>query len=498
MELLFSKNLWEERGLEVVFYPVLMDQSHIERLLDSLSLPNVPALLKRMKKESFTGKKGQIFVWAHQGVAIVLIGSGEKNKYNLEDVRQMAGQAISFLKTYSVGTIAIDAGAWLRGNVDPAQYAQAISEGLALASYTFEKYKKPVKDKIKVDIDKVFVQIDGAKRRAFQRGWETGRIMAEATMLSRDLVNEPAISMTPSFLADCAKDIAKSSKNIRVKILDKDRAAKMGMNAFLGVAAGSDEEPKFIHLTYSPSGRPKDRVAIVGKGITFDSGGLNIKPGDSMQQMKIDMGGAATVLGVFSALGQLRPKVEVHGIIAACENMPSGKALRPGDIVKNMQGKSIEIGNTDAEGRVTLADSLAYAQKQGVSTVVDLATLTGAVMVGLGPDYAGFFCKDNNLIKGIFSSAHLTGEKIWQLPLPDEYKKLNDSKVADICNIPSTRYGGAITAALFLQEFINEGIAWAHLDIAGPAFAEKDLNSYTPTGGVGFGVRTLLEWLQNI
>jgi len=498
MELIFAKNIWEEKGIEVVFYPVLQDVQNIERLLNTLSLPNTPAILKRMKKESFSGKVSQSFVFSHQGMAVVLIGTGQKNKYSLEDIRMTAGLAVKFLQGYQAGQIGIDAGAWLRGSVDAALYSQAMAEGLSLAAYTFEKYKKPSKDKIKVDIKKVFVQIDGAKRRAFQTGWQTGLVMSEATNISRDLVNEPAITMTPDYLADMARDIAKKNKNIRVKILDRERAAKMGMHAFLGVAEGSDKEPRFIHLVYKPSTRPRDRVAIVGKGITFDSGGLNIKPGDSMQQMKIDMGGAATVLGVFSALGELKPKVEVHGVIAACENMPSGKALRPGDIVKNMQGKSIEIGNTDAEGRVTLADSLAYAQKQGVSTIVDLATLTGAVMVALGPDYAGFFCKDNNLIKGIFSASHISGEKIWQLPLPDEYKKLNDSKVADICNIPNTRYGGAITAALFLQEFITEKVAWAHLDIAGPAYAEKEVNSYTPVGGVGFGVRTLLEWIKNI
>jgi len=254
--------------------------------------------------------------------------------------------------------------------------------------------------------------------------------------------------------------------------------------------------PKFIHLIYKPTGRTKDKIAIVGKGVTFDSGGLNIKTGDSMEQMKIDMGGAATVVGLFSVLAQLKPKVEVHGVIAACENMPSGAAIKPGDIVKNMQGKSIEIGNTDAEGRVTMADSLAYAQKQGISKVVDLATLTGAVMAALGTDYAGLFANDEKLAKGLLKAGDVSGENLWLLPLPLEYKKLNQSKVADIKNIPSTRYGGAITAALFLQEFIEEDVKWAHLDIAAPVYAEKPMNSYTPVGGVGFGVRTLFEWLN--
>jgi len=207
------------------------------------------------------------------------------------------------------------------------------------------------------------------------------------------------------------------------------------------------------------------------------------------------MAGAAAVLGVFSALSQLDCKLEVQGFIAACENMPSGSSIRPGDVVRTISGRTIEIANTDAEGRVTLADAFGYAQRQGLKTIVDLATLTGAVMIALGENYTGLFANDDKLARALEVSAELAGEKMWRLPLPEEYKKLNDSKIADIRNIPSTRYGGAITAALFLQEFIDKGVDWAHLDIAGPAYADKPLNNYTPLGGVGYGVRTILNWL---
>ena len=301
--------------------------------------------------------------------------------------------------------------------------------------------------------------------------------------------------MTPSLLSKEAELIAKENSNISVKILEKAEIKKLGMNAFLGVDQGSDQPPKFIHLIYKPKGKAKDKVGVVGMGITFDSGGLNIKIGDSMSDMKIDMGGAATVIGLFSVLGKVQPKVEVHGIIAACENMPSGKALKPGDVINNMQGKSIEIGNTDAEGRVTLADSLAYTQKQGINTIIDLATLTGAEMIALGTHYAALYSNSKKLNTEILKAVDVSGEKIWPMPLPEEYIELNKSNIADIKNIASTRYGGSITAALFLQFFIEENVNWAHLDIAAPAYAEKPLNSYTPIGGVGFGVRTLLEWL---
>jgi leucyl aminopeptidase len=497
MELQFCNKNVDEQGIDILFHPVLQDEKQITKIIEDLDYEDEQSILNRIAKEKFLGKKGQLFIISSDDLTVALLGTGQKNKLSTENWRQTAGFLVSYLKSFQATKIGLVAKSWLKGNNDVQALGQALAEGLNLASYKFDKYLQVSKDEIQVQLKEVLVEIESNKRNKFKKGWEAGSLFAAGTNCARDLVNEPAGHMTPTFLAKQAESIAKNNKNISVKILDKAQVKKMGMNAFLGVDQGSDQPLKFIHLIYKPQRGSKEKIALVGKGITFDSGGLNIKPGDSMEQMKVDMSGAATVLGVFSVLGELKPKAEVHGIVAACENMPSGGALKPGDIVRNMQGKSIEIGNTDAEGRVTLADSLAYAQKQGASTVVDLATLTGACMIALGTHYAALYANDNKLSKDLLKSANQTGEKIWSMPLPPEYRELNKSQNADVRNIPKTRYGGSITAALFLQEFIERDIVWAHLDIAGPAYAESPLASYVPIGGVGFGVRTLLDWLMS-
>ncbi|RJQ33629.1 leucyl aminopeptidase [Candidatus Parcubacteria bacterium] len=498
MELIL-KNIGEELDeSQVLFCPVLEGKEATLAMIKSLLYEDEKLIFAQAARENFLAKKGQSLVITDDTQTVILLGTGIKKKLSVEDWRQLAGQMIAHLRKIKAKKISLHASHWLKGNKDVSLLGQAIAEGLDLANYSFDKYKKADKNKINPNIEELIVYLEDKHKNDFSHGFEYGSYLAWGTTKARDLVNEPANHMTPSFLAEQAQEIAALNKNITVKILDKEQIAKLKMNAFLAVDKGSIEDPKFIHLKYKPNVKAKDKIALVGKGITFDSGGLSIKPGEAMEQMKIDMAGAATVIGLFSVIAQVAPKVEVHGIIAACENMPSGSAIKPGDIVTNMQGKSIEIANTDAEGRVTLADSLAYAQKQGIKQVVDLATLTGAVMVALGPDYAGLFANDAKLANDILTFADRAGEKMWQLPLPKEYKKLNQSKVADIRNIPSTRYGGAITAALFLEEFINKDTKWAHLDIAAPAYAERPVNIYTPLGGVGFGVRTLLEWLKNM
>jgi leucyl aminopeptidase len=278
-----------------------------------------------------------------------------------------------------------------------------------------------------------------------------------------------------------------------VKVLDRAECEKLGMGAFLGVAAGSEQPPKFIHLTYAPPGRRRRRVAMIGKGITFDSGGLDLKTAESMLRMKDDMSGAAAVLAIMRALPTLKPAVEVHGLIAATENMPSGSALRPGDVLKAMNGTTIEVGNTDAEGRLTLADALCYANARiKPDEIVDLATLTGACVVALGPLCAGLLASDQPLADRLLAAAEQAGERVWQLPLIEEYRENLKSDVADLNNV-GPRGGGAITAALFLKEFAG-ATPWAHLDIAGPAFSEKDL-PLAPKGGTGVAVRMLLTYL---
>jgi leucyl aminopeptidase len=278
-------------------------------------------------------------------------------------------------------------------------------------------------------------------------------------------------------------------------VLERADCKELGMGAYLGVAQGSIEPPKFIHLTYTPRGRrPRKRVALIGKGITFDSGGLDLKTADGMLRMKDDMSGAAAVLGVFQALPQLKPAVEVHGLIAATENMPSGTAQRPGDIVRAMNGLTIEIGNTDAEGRLTIADALAYAgQVIKPDELIDLATLTGAVVIALGPGVSGLMASQDGLASRVLTAAQSAGESMWRLPLHDEYRDGLKSDIADLNNVSSQRGGGAIVAGLFMRDFTG-GIPWAHLDIAGTAFAERE-HALGPKGGTGVGVRTVLGYL---
>lgn len=493
MELIISKT--DDQQAEVLFLPVLSAKGQVEKLIVSLGYEGKESLLKRLKRENFTGQKGQFFVIHNNTQSTVLLGSGQDKKIGPNEWRELAGHIVSYLKKYRAKKIGLDLKYWLKGTNDIAHLAQTLAEGLELANYEFVKYKKADKKKITVDIKELHIYLT-KQTVTFKTSFALGILLAKGAIKGRDLINEPAGHMTPSFLAEEAMAIAKNSKNIKVKIFDKEKIKQIGMNAFLSIAQGSNEPPKFIHLIYRPQGRIKDKVSLVGKGVTFDSGGLNVKPWEGMQQMKLDMSGAAAVLGVFSVLDKLQPKVEVHGVIAACENMSSGSAIKPGDVVTNLQGKTIEIAHTDAEGRVTLADSLAYIQKQGVKKVVDIATLTAAIIIALGPQYAGLFSSDSKLAKQLLKASELSGEKIWQLPLAQEYKDTNESVMADIRNIGNTRLGGAIIAAWFLKYFIADDISWAHLDIAGPAYAEKALNSYVPAGGVGFGVRTLLEWLR--
>jgi leucyl aminopeptidase len=287
----------------------------------------------------------------------------------------------------------------------------------------------------------------------------------------------------------------KDPKHLTCKVFGKKEAEKLGMEAFLGIARAVDAEPKFIVLEYTPDKMSKkEKLALVGKGITFDSGGINVKTGDGMIDMKCDMSGAAIVLGVFSVISKINPSFPVLGIVAATPNLISGTSLVPGDVVKAMNGKTIEVLNTDAEGRVTMADSLSYAVKEKATKILDFATLTGACMVALGTDITGLLSNNKDLAEEIKKAASAAGEKMWELPLEKDYKELNKSEVADIANIPNTRYGGTITAALFLEEFVDN-TPWVHLDIAGPAFLAKP-NELGPKGGTGHGVRTVLNLLS--
>jgi leucyl aminopeptidase len=329
--------------------------------------------------------------------------------------------------------------------------------------------------------------------RKVEGGLGRGESLASATNFARDLVNEPAGTLTPPRMAEIAQEAARAA-GIDVTVLGPEEMRSMGMGGILGIGQGSHNPPRLVHLVYRPAAAPVRRVALVGKGLTFDSGGLSLKTADGMETMKCDMAGAATVLATLCALPEFGPAVEVHGVLGLAENMPGGAAIRPGDVVRIMNGKTVEVRNTDAEGRVVLADCLSFVSRlDGVDTAVDLATLTGACVVALGPMACGVMGNDRSLVDEVLRSAEAAGEAMWPLPLYPEYREHLRSDVADIKNT-GIRWGGAITAALFLQEFVRDGLRWAHLDIAGPAFGEKEY-SYLSKGGSGVGVRTLLHML---
>ncbi len=458
---------------------------------------------KQSKIHEFTGASGQTMLFpapSNSGVEFILVvGLGNFEYVSLEGVREAAGIAVQTAKKYGLSSIAMELFGEDEGveNFDPKESAEAIATAAYLTEYQFISYKKP-KGKSRVKTITIVAE-DGRDANRATKGIERASAVADAVAVARDLVNTPAKDMHPTTLSEVAQTIATMSHGlIKVKVLDREQCEKRGMGAYLAVSQGSDEEPKFIHLTYKPEKKTTKSVTVIGKGVTFDSGGLSLKPANYMMSMKCDMAGAAAVLGLFTALARTKPNVEVHGIIAATENMPSGKAMRPGDVVTASNGKTIEILNTDAEGRLTLADALVYADKIPTDYTIDLATLTGACVVSLGEEIAGIMSNTPELASTLLKSAASAGEKIWELPLEKRYRSQIESDVADLRNIATSQYGGTLTAGLFLAEFVSPETKWAHIDIAGPAFAERPLSSYLKKGGTGFGVRTLLKFIEEL
>jgi len=492
--------------VEVVTEPltgVRADALVVGMMTDETKLPPALAALDRqaggrisavIAAEKFQGKPGTV---THLHVAeglgasrVVVAGLGPRKAANPELVRRAAASGLRRARDLGARTVALEV---FGDGLTPRQRAHAAVEGAILGTYVFDRYKREKSEKA-VETLKVIAP-DGRQAPQITEGARRGEVFARSTWLARDLINAPANDVHPTHVADVAKQVAREGK-LKVKILEREDCAKLGMGAFLGVAQGSPEQPpKFIHLTYTPSGKPTKRVAIIGKGITFDSGGLDLKSADGMSRMKNDMSGAAAVLGIMQALPKLGAKAEVHGFIAATENMPSGTAFRPGDILRAMNGTTIEIGNTDAEGRLTLADALCYAAKfVEPQEMIDMATLTGACVVALGPLCSGLMASDQRLADRLLAAARTAGERVWQLPLIEEYKEQFKSDVADLNNTGG-RNGGAITAGLFLKEF-SGGIPWAHFDIAGPAFIDKD-SPLGPKGATGVAVRTILTYLTS-
>lgn len=422
---------------------------------------------------------------------VILVGLGKKDKFDLKAERKAIAAGIRSAKAAKAKNL----GFKLLKNVD------LLVETANLVSYDFDKYKTqrngsdPKKNgRIKT------LSILGAKKDAKTRtAIKNAEAIASSTCLARDLIWEPACTVTPSYLANIAKKI--KGKNIKVTVKNKQECTKLGMGAYLAVAQGSDEPPKFIEITYSPKGKIKKHIALVGKGVTFDSGGLSLKPSKAMEMMKEDMSGSAGMLGVMKAISQIQPKnIKITMIVAATENMPSGKAYRPGDVITAMNGKTIEVNNTDAEGRLTLADAVAYVSSKNPDEIIDMATLTGACMVALGNVCAGMMTNNQALLDRVKKSADKQGELMWQLPLFDEYRKKLKSQIADLINAGAGGQAGAQNGGLFVQEFIGkkknkkDQIPWLHLDIAGPCWLEEE-NDWSPKGASGIGVRTLVDYV---
>jgi leucyl aminopeptidase len=375
--------------------------------------------------------------------------------------------------------------AGLPRHLDKTAAAQALAEGVSLGAYKFLRYKPNSEPTAFTTL-----VIPGRKDSKVVAGFERGAAVAGAVAWARDLVNEPAGALTPTALAEQAQRAAQKG-DLDIEILDEIQIANEGLGGLLGVSLGSDQPPRLIKLTYNPPGRPTGSLVLVGKGITFDSGGLSLKPAEGMETMKTDMSGAAAVIGAMSVAREAGVTAKVTAFVPTTENMPGGRAIKPGDVLKIRNGKTVEVLNTDAEGRLILADGLSLAVELKPDAIIDLATLTGACMVALGIKVAGLMGNDDAWIEQVQAAAERAGESVWPLPLPSEYRKDLESEVADLKNITGNRYGGALTAGLFLQEFVAD-VPWTHLDIAGPSRAPSE-DGYIAKGGTGFGVRILVE-----
>jgi leucyl aminopeptidase len=495
MKFMFYSEAIGELAVDLLAIGVFQDQLSEASLFLQLDRLLEGQLAKIATEESFIGKDDQSLVLHTLGrlpaARILVVGLGRRPEFQLPDSRRYGA---------SVVLSAIKAGARLVAialpPVDGAAHERAVqfvAEGALLGRYRFDRYRSRESEDNRDKLERVHILVPADLTNPSHLAVGRAELVAQAVATARDLVNEPAVRLPPRELAEFAQTLARD-RGLEIKILGPKECEKQRLRLFLAVAQGSTEEPRFIHLTYRPKGneKPKRRVVLVGKGITFDSGGLSLKPSASMVDMKTDMAGAAVALTVIGALPALALNSEVHVIIAAAENMISGSAYKIGDIFTGLGGKSVEIVNTDAEGRLTLADALAYAVKLAPDEIIDVATLTGACVVALGPHIAGLMGNDRAFVERFLAAARKVGEDFWPLPLPERLKDQLKSPVADLKN-SGERWGAALVAGLFLQEFVGQ-TPWIHLDVAGPASVEKEWG-HIRKGGTGFGVAALLEYL---
>jgi leucyl aminopeptidase len=446
--------------------------------------------------EEFKGESGEtaLIRFAPKGrvkaTRVLLIGGGDKNECMAHHVGVAAGTALRAFNKQKIKSIALSP----RTSLDAASVAQAAIQGAICSAFELDKYKSS--DRSKQTVATFGVHVEGAKPADLKKGITRGEIIGESMNFTRDLANEPPNVLTPTEMANRAAAMAKET-GLKCEILDEAKMTKMGMGSLMSVSIGSEQPAKMIVLRYTPAkntGAKGEMLALVGKGITFDTGGISLKPGEGMDAMKYDMSGGATVIGTMRAIAMLKPTVPVLGVIAAVENMPDGKASRPSDVVTAMNGKTIEILNTDAEGRLILADAVAYAERQGATRIVDMATLTGAVIVALGDQNTGIMGNDQGLVDEIIECGKENGEGFWQLPVSKEYSKQIKSDIADIKNIGPRGKAGTIMGAVFIQEFVDKA-KWAHLDIAGTAWADSP-KPHAAKGPTAVAVRSLLSLVE--
>jgi leucyl aminopeptidase len=471
------------------------DSEPIQGPLDEIDR-GAAGLLRRLTKSGEVSGKMLEFTLVHspQGLKaarLLLVGAGKRQQFNGATVRKVTGAALRYLKARSVKNFAI-----LAPEKDQTEdFAQAVAEAATIANFESDKYKTDKKTDKSIE-SILLLGFSDAQKSAAEKGLATGRTIGDAQNFTRDLVNEPANKLTPKILAEKAEAMARDA-GLAVEILDEQKIADLKMGALMSVAQGGPEPPRVMVLTYVPANVKPDLpvIGLIGKAVTFDTGGISIKPADGMEKMKYDMAGGGAMLGVMRAIATLKPNVKVICVVPSTENMVGGKAQKPGDIQTAMSGKTIEVLNTDAEGRLILADGITFAKQLGATHLIDAATLTGAIVVALSNVNAGVFGSDQTFTDKLLASAKAAGEKMWQMPIDDDYREFIKGSVGDIQNIGSGKGGGAITGAMFIKEFTGD-TPWIHLDIAGTAWND-DQKPWMAKGATGTAVRTLVHLLMS-
>jgi leucyl aminopeptidase len=494
MKIQASAGNYPDANVEAIAVAIFKDEkadSSFIKELDELTGGIASSIIKNEEIKGNAGDTALIrFNGKSKATRLLLIGVGEEKDYKSASVGVLAGTAARFLSKRNIKSFVLVP----RCEADASEIAQQSTQTTITSLYSIDKYK--TKDKNDKTIKELVICVAGADEKALNAGIERGQIIGDSMNFTRDMCNEPANILHPTEMAKRAEEMAKET-GLTCEILDEAMMKKLGMGSLLSVSIGSDQPPTMIVLKYEPknsTGKKDELLALVGKGVCFDTGGISLKPAENMDAMKYDMSGGGTVIGAMRAIAMLKPSIPVLGVVAAVENMPSGKATRPGDVVTAMTGKTIEVLNTDAEGRLILADAVAYAEKLGATSIVDMATLTGAVIVALGDLNTGVLGNDQPLVDEIIACGKEVGEDFWQLPVSAGYSKQIKSDIADIKNIGSRGRAGTIAGAVFIQEFVDKA-KWAHLDIAGTAWADAD-KPHQSKGPTGVAIRTLVKMVE--